>query len=619
MDDGANQPGDHAPDDLPAPPPEAPFTSGTWVAAPEPHAATGTAGRRRRRLGAVAAVAVAGVLVLGGVAFAAAMFVLRGSPEQMTSRVPADSDFFVTAYLDPSAAQKIALHRVASSFPALGTNAGTVLDRALDPLLAPAGIDAGDIHPWLGSQVAVAGRADDSGVSVALLIDSSDDAAARATIDRVRTHGEIAGQRYSWTNETRDGATLWVGRPQFGGTPIVLGLDGGTVLVSNSIEYSSAIASTIAGDAPALASDSGFTTATATLPSDRLALGYVHVASVYERLAPGLTAAGMPGAPLEAGGLGSPSDPRAIVGLGASISATNAGLEADVATTIDPSKLTPRERATLGARPTAEARQVLTSVPANAYGVLSIATTRGQIESALHRAGLDSDQGLAKLGLTGPDGVLAHLTGGAALEVEPGADRYPTGAVIIGTDDPAGMRSFLDRAANQLAASLSAGLVMPTAVPRGSASPGVLPSVGSASRTVRSWQSSTYRGTAIRTLVLPGVPTAIQPSYAVDDDTGILGASPAAVRDVLDARAGANLTGSPGYQRAVAALGRVDDEVLYVDADSIVAAVDDALAPEERSSFDQRIAPNVRPIDALVIGGRSSVPVSTTRMVLLVR
>jgi hypothetical protein len=411
-----------------------------------------------------------------------------------------------------------------------------------------------------------------------------------------------------------------VGRPQFGGTPIVLGLDDGTVLVSNSVEYSSAIASTIAGDVPAIATDAGFARATAKLPSDRLALGYVDVASVYDRLAPGPAAAEMPGAPLATGGLGSPADARAIVGLGASLSATDAGLEADVTTTLDPSKLTPQDRAALGAHPTAQAGQIVASVPANAYGALSIATARGQIESALQRAGLESDPELAKLGVTGADGVLAHLTGGAAIEVEPGASRYPTGAVIIGTDDPAGMRAFLDGATNELAASLSSELSTPTAAPSGATSPTVIPpAVAAAARTRRSWHSSTYHATTIRTLVLPGAPRAIQPSYAVDGGAGILGASPDAVRDVIDARGGANLTGSPGYQRAVAALDGVDDGVLYVDVDAVVAAIDEALAPEERWSFDQRIAPNLRPIDALVIGGRSSLPVSTTRVVLLVR
>jgi hypothetical protein len=239
----------------------------------------------------------------------------------------------------------------------------------------------------------------------------------------------------------------------------------------------------------------------------------------------------------------------------------------------------------------------------------------------LRRAGLDADPELAKLGLTGPDGVLAHLTGGAALEVEPGESGYPTGAVVIGTDDPAGMRSFLDRGATELAGTFAAGLATPAADPAVGATPrAIRRALAEQARALQgSWQSSTYRGATIRTLVVPGAPAAIQPSYAVVDGMGIIGATPGAVRDVLDARSGSSLTESAGYARAVATLRGSDDEVLYVDVDAIVAAVDDALAPEERASFDARIAPNLRPIDALVIGGRSSPAGSTGRFVLLVR
>ena len=69
----------------------------------------------------------------------------------------------------------------------------------------------------------------------------------------------------------------------------------------------------------------------------------------------------------------------------------------------------------------------------------------------------------------------------------------------------------------------------------------------------------------------------------------------------------------------MAALRGADDEVLFVDVAAIIAAADEALAPEDRTSFDQVIAPNLRPIDAIVAGGRSSAAGSTGRLVVLVR
>jgi len=47
------------------------------------------------------------------------------------------------------------------------------------------------------------------------------------------------------------------------------------------------------------------------------------------------------------------------------------------------------------------------------------------------------------LGLTGPGGVLSHLTGDAAVEVEV-ASGTPAGALLLRTDDAASMKAFFN-------------------------------------------------------------------------------------------------------------------------------------------------------------------------------
>lgn len=69
--------------------------------------------RGRRLLAIIAAVLIA----LGGSAGAAAFFLMRGSSEELLQLVPASSEVVATAYLDPSAGQKMNLFALWISFP----------------------------------------------------------------------------------------------------------------------------------------------------------------------------------------------------------------------------------------------------------------------------------------------------------------------------------------------------------------------------------------------------------------------------------------------------------------------------------------------------------------------
>src|SRR5207237_784266 len=52
-------------------------------------------------------------------------------------------------------------------------------------------------------------------------------------------------------------------------------------------------------------------------------------------------------------------------------------------------------------------------------------------------------QATDSVGLTGPQGILPHLTGDFAVEAELDRSFFPAGAVMIGTDDANRMRSFI--------------------------------------------------------------------------------------------------------------------------------------------------------------------------------
>ena len=65
-------------------------------------------------------IAVAAAVGLAGVAAAASFVALSGSSETLTTKLPADTDVVVTAYLDPAASQKVNLFRLTSAFPTLG-------------------------------------------------------------------------------------------------------------------------------------------------------------------------------------------------------------------------------------------------------------------------------------------------------------------------------------------------------------------------------------------------------------------------------------------------------------------------------------------------------------------
>jgi uncharacterized protein DUF3352 len=568
----------------------------------------------RRRPGLITALAIAGVLVIAGIAAGAVVYMLRGSPEKVASKLPADTTAAFAAYLDPSASQKVNLLRLAHRFPALSSDqrVGDTIDAALDDALGGTGLTSGDVESWVGAEVGLGVRFDGQAVEAVAVLDSGDDDAAQASLDKVRA----ARSELQWSSVGYHGVTVWTGRS--GGTPsIVLALADNTVIAGSAVGLVNDVIDTATGDAPALADQAAYTAAVGRLPQGKLGFGYVDFEAITDRLGSAGTSIGGTGV--------TGTDPSAFRSAAMSLSAQPEGLVLDFTATLDPTKLSSAQRAALAA--SNDRHELLSWVPGDAYGVFAMSGLQRQIQSLVDQLPAEQAGSLERVGLTGPGGVLPHLTGEATIEVGPGAE-YPSGALMLGGDDAAAMQRFLDRLGLLAAAAIQSqsstpgsGSIPPTTVPPGGSvlaanEPFQLDPI---SDPMSPWQELSYRGVRIRFLSMDSLTgTGVEPAYAVSDGVGIIASSPDEIKRVLDARQGSSLPSDPAFARAVNSLGGADESLLYLDIAGIASAVRDALPPEERDAYDRNVAPNLKPIESFVMGSADDATTSSLRMVLLV-
>jgi len=541
----------------PIPPP-----GSSWGPWSEGHQPASTTRRMRRWL----VVLLATLLVVGGGGSAAAFLLMRGAGEELLQLVPASSEVVVTAYLDPSAGQKVNLIALADRFPALRDDQriGEQIDDVLDSALEGAGLSHEDVRPWLGSQVAIVV---DVGANVDLptvyfLVASKDDEAAREALDKALQSSLGTEQ----TSEYR-GAAMHI----FGSGTSSVGyviVDHVVVLSNHSIGLTRVI-DVSAGSALAIANDPAFQETISSLPEGKLGLAYVNPTEIVNRV---LSESGL-GAVGTAPGLGLL---RAIRGVGATLSAHPDGLAFDVAMRLDPSKLDPATRLQLD-QPIHE-NGVLGFVPADAYVV---ATQQGLDETLKPTVDqlLTTAEGEQIRQRIGVDDALAALTGDLAFEVGPGSGPVPAaGAIVIGVRDASAVQRTLD------------GLADLTEVPKGT------------------WRTSTYLGTTIRYLDDPALTgTGFVPAYAVVDGAAIVASSPTEIRKVIDTGAGSgpNIGASSSYGRAVA---RVPDggSIVYLDVAAMVSRFGSQLPPD--------LASNLEPFNTVVQGTSNSSSLITYRL-----
>ncbi len=562
---------------------------------PAPPAAASWLRRHRLQLAATGAV-----LAIGAVSASAALLLLAKPVNTVESMVPATSDLLVLANLDPSVAQKLNLARSLHRFPS--TKDDQAISDAIDGALKGTGLSySNDIKPWLGGELGLSGRVnfasttDSSGVVYA---SSRDDARAKAFLSKLRTVG--AGKTMQWRDETYSGFTISVGTPSHStDKPAAYSYVNHIALIATSSATIMEAIDTMQGRAARLIDSSNYKTTVAGLPSDRLGLVYVNGTSIVAGIRKQLAKAPAASTPI----MGNIKDLDALVGIGAALSAADNGIAADLLVKLDQSKLSPATRQALAGAGRPDA--ILTWVPRGSEALLAVGNLDRTVQTLVDASKSDPSivASTNALGLTGPGGILPHLTGGAALEAQLGSGVSPSGAILLATDDAASLRTFFRKLLT------SASSVGTTLMPgsSGSQKPSITPA----------FTTTMYRGTAITSLAVPQSGLAVMaPSYAVLDGVGIFGSNLASVTAVIDAHRGAGtIAADPRYKAAIASSLQKPSLVGYVNVSSLIAAAR-RLAPS--STVPDKTLTMVGPIQAVMLTATSQPDQAAERFFLVI-
>jgi len=428
---------------------------------------------QKKRLRTLLISAVIFILVASGISAALVVFLkARGTGDVLAKMTPNNTAFYLSIYLDPPASQKSNFNNLLHRFPDVRDDAqrDKKVNDVIDDALRTSHLNHNDVKSWLGSQLSViapddilgiirggagGGRATavdtaDRGSSggelpFAILIASTDDKKAQATLDAFRNGGD--GQKYTWTDDNHDGVPISRGVPRSSrdGSPIVYSIVNHAAVFSASPSLTNDIIDTAHGKSSSLDSNDRYKKAIAGLPGDHLALAYIDVQAAVSQVRGQLGSGARRG-----GSTTPPAGLDAFQGLALSLSAQSKGFAIDGAADFDPAKLTEDQRRLLETK--SGTNSMLSFVPARAYGFLALTGLNGAANSAVNAFGdLDPEirRGLEQFGLTGPEGILAHLTGDAAVEVGPRVGTAtPGGALLLGTNDEAAMGRFLGKVAD---------------------------------------------------------------------------------------------------------------------------------------------------------------------------
>jgi Protein of unknown function (DUF3352) len=512
-----------------------------------------------------------GLLAVGAVAAAAVLFLGQVKPT-IEKMVPASDDVLVIANLDPSLAQKVNLLRAVHSFP--DTRTDGAISNKLDEAVKALGLSfSSDVQPWLAGEIGVSGTmnfASSADSPFAVFATSRDDTKATAALAKFRSGTQ--GRKYSWHDETYNGVSIASGTPNVTSVkPVAYSYLDHVVVVASSAAMIHEVIDTDQGRSARLVDTSDFKATMKLLPSDRVAVGYVAgkslVAGVKTQMAKSSTL-GLPA-------LKTVDELDALQGVGGAISATGTGVAFDLAVKLDTSKLSPATREAIAA--TGHPDAVLRWIPKASDGFLAIANVDKSIKSLLQQYGSDPSVKTSTdaVGLTGPTGILPHLTGDLGLELEVGKNSIPTGALLIGTNDATAMNAFFRQI-------LGLGAEMT----------GQNPSTG-ITRTA-------YRGAVITAWRSPSLSTVpgLVPSYAALDGMGIVASSPAEIKAVIDAHLGSSTITTDATYQAVSAgsLGKPAG-IMYVNVAQLVTALG-RLAPS--SAADTKTMAYLGPIKAFM-------------------
>ena len=544
----------------------------------------------------------AGAVLALGLVSAAAVLILAKQTSSIEKMVPASADVIAVANLDPSVAQKVNLLRAVHSFPDYKTDKA-IADK-LDLALKDSGFTfSSDIQPWLGSQIAFSAQLNlvkTENSPSAFYAVSRDDAKAQAMLAKLRA--STWGKKFQWKDETYNGFAISIATPtDKSQKALAYSFVDHVVVVATASAMIHEIIDAEQGRTARLVDSSDYKATLAALPLDRLGYLYVNgkalVAGVKKQMAT---------TPAFSLALKNLNDVDALQGIGATLSANGDGILADVLVKVDQSKLSP---ATRDAFAHAGKADVLVKwIPKASDGFLAITGLNQTIQAALDQSGnqaaIKSSTDIA--GLTGPGGVLPHLTGDAGLEVELGSEGIPAGAILLGTDDARSMNAFFARI---------------LALADGAA----VSNFGSSPLRAARVTTTTYRGVVITSWASPALAglgaSALSPSYAVLDGMGILASTPAEVKAIIDThKDGASIASDPTYKSASTGSLASPSGIIYLDIAKLVDAIRKSpLGTQAGLGSGSALSANVGPVKAVILTAASQADRATERFFVIVR
>ena len=538
---------------------------------------------------------VAGLVVLA--AAAGALLLILKPTTTIDKMVPASMDVYGLAYLDPSATQKLNLMQAVHRFP--DTSTDQKIDDLLDKAFKDSGLTfSGDIKPWLGAQIGFALQLpkDSSQPPVAVLVATRDDAKAQAALTKAQ-HSTY-GKGFMWQTHVYDGVTITVATPTSKtNNPGAYALVDHVVVIATSEDLIHQIIDTSRGRAARLIDTSDYKATFAKLPSDRLAFVYLNGQSLVTKLKSQLSDMASPSVrSLVPPGLNGQwlGDAAALQGVGIVLSARQDAIALDAAARLDTTKLSASTRAALSS--SASADGLVAWVPTTADGFWSATGVNQGIQAALDQLGSSDPSVQAatdELGLTGPDGVLQHLTGDAGLEATVDPSITPAGALMIGTDNAASMDKFFA---------------------------GVLTLV-TQEQTRATTTTTTYRGVKITTLDLhePLLAGGLSPSYAVVDGMGIVGSRRAEVVAVINAHKDHHsISADPTYMAARQASLSNPTGILYLNVARVVSTLE--RSPMMASAgLNSKTRADLAPLKSFIVTGTTSQDGILERIILFLQ
>ena len=539
---------------------------------------------RRHRLPLVAA---GSALAVGAVTASVALALLAKPANTVEKMVPASAEVMVLANLDPSLTQKVNLMRALHRFPQATSD--KAITEAIDNAFKATGLSfSGDIQPWLGAEVGISARLNDgsttTSTTAALYVLSRDDVKAKAALARLRLTD--SGKKLQWRDETYNGFTISVGTPSASADkPAAYSYVDHVVVIASSSAALHEVIDTEQGRAPRLTETADFKATMAGLPADRVGLAYVNGRSLVAGIKKQLAKAPAASTPI----MGNVTDLDAFVGIGATLSAAGNGLTADLVIKLDQSKLSPATRQALSnpGRPDV----VLTWIPKGTDAFVAIGSLNRTIQTLVDAS--KSDPSIVAstngVGLTGPGGVLSHLSGDAALEAHIGTSGTPSGAILVGTDDASSLKTFFGK----LLALTNSGTGTSTA---------------------------TYHGVVISSIRSPQLgQVGVVPSYAVAGEMGVLGSSLAEVEAVIDAhQGGATIAADATYKAAAGGSLARPASIVYINIGGLLRAARGLPLKSAASGIDQKALASVEPIKALMLTGSSQADRALERLFLLI-